>query len=151
MKRNNFVSRLTEEDFFEFISSIYDTKGFKVSDLSIIKLPICDKDDPPKLKVVLKSRKKFGKLIPEPMTFYFYKFNYEKDIMLSIWDARFVISSINEPWRAFMTKKFGNEYVEDYRNYVSMYIQNETQRLESLNSECNSEIERLRSITRKLD
>lgn len=151
MSIKNFLLQLTKEDFFEFISSLYDITGFKLSDISIIKLPVCDKDDPPKLKVVLKSRKKFGKLIPEPMTFYFYKFNYEKDIMLSIWDARFVISSVNEPWRAFMTKKFGNEYVEAYRNYVSMYIQNETQRLECLNLGCNSEIERLKSITQKLD
>lgn len=139
----NFLLQLTKEDFFEFISSIYDTTGFKVSDVSIIKLPVYDESDPPKLKVVLKRGKR---LIPKPMTFYFYKFNYEKDIMLSVWDARFVLSSVNEPWRAFMTKKFGNEYVEAYRNYVSMYIQNETQRLECLNSECNSEIERLKSL-----
>lgn len=146
MSIKSFLLQLTKEDFFEFISSIYDTTEFKVSDVSIIKLPIYGESDPPKLKVVLKSKKKFGKSIPEPMTFYFYKFNYEKDIMLSILDAKFIISSFNEPWRKFMTKRFGNEYIEAYRGYVSMYIQEEMQRLENLTSECDLEIEELKSI-----
>ena len=143
MSIKSFLLQLTKEDFFEFISSMYDTTGFKVSDLSIVKLPVYDESDPPKIKVVLKRGKKS---IPEPMTFYFYKFNYEKDIMLSVWNERFVISSVNEPWRAFMTKKFGNEYVEAYSDYVSEYIRKERFSLEKIESECDLEVENLKSL-----
>ena len=152
MSIKNFLLQLTKEDFFEFISSRYDTTGFKVSDISIIKLPIYDESNPPKLRVVLKSSKKFGKSIPKPMRFYFYRFDYEKELMLSDWDERFVISSINaQCWRGFMTHKFGEEYIEAYRNYVSEYIQKERKRLERLNSEGNSEVERLKSLIQKSD
>ena len=146
MCNSNFLLQLTKEDFFEFISSRYDTTGFKVSDISIIKLPVYDESDPTKLKVVLKRGRR---LIPKPMTFYFYKFNYERDVMLSVWDTRFVMSSTNEPWRAFMVKKFGDKYINSYREYIYEYIQREKSKLEKITSECNSEIERLKSLAQE--
>lgn len=147
MNKNNFLLQLTGKDFFEFISSQFDTNGFKESDLTVIKLPVYGDENPPKIKVVLKSSKKFfSKSKPQTMRFYFYSFNYDREGLFSYLHERLVFSSVNEPWRAFMTKKFGSVYIEAYRSYVSEYIKKERNRLEKLNSECDFELEHLKSI-----
>lgn len=143
MGANNFVTRLTKADFWEFISEHHGVRGFRDSDIGVVQLPTYDRETNPIFKVILKSTKKIGKK-PEPMVFYFHNFYYEKGVLHNVFEIAFWPNK--HSWRKFMANKFGVEYVDSYKNFVDEYYENERKRIERIKKDSDIEINQLVSM-----
>lgn len=146
MKRDNFVSRLTESEFLEFaINAGIVTKNYVVSDISY-----CDDNDGSDVTAIVKykrSRTLFKSKNEEKKIVYVLYTEFSYLISISTFDT---VTGNNKLWRSFVANKIGYDYISAYERYVSEWIDGRRRGLVELENRFKSEIEDYNAEIEKL-
>ena len=130
MGANNFVQELANLDYLEFARKIlYLDNRYELAKVN---------EELEYVRIELKRKGFFpsGKIIVE-----FRDFDYTIEMSGRIYKEDIMLQT---EWRIFMTKRFGDEYVSAYQNFIEKYMEKKDKNLTNLRFKFYDEIERLR-------
>lgn len=134
MKRNDFVSRLTEAEFLEFaINAGIVSDNYVVFDVSYSD----DDDDDTAVVKYKRKRSLFRSKKEEKKEVYIYYMDFAYSDVTTMVN----VSGNSKLWRSFVANKIGYDYIAAYERYVSEWIDGRRRRLDELENKFKFEVE----------